>query len=177
MLRASAASNSASTDWAWTVAKTSALVVPFLSSSSRKKPATSSAWPRSVKAASARKDVAFEPFEQLAAISGDAVRLGIMDMRVDEAGHNQARQAVDRHARKARRKIGMIAERDDQAVLDDEQPIGMVADRAALSGIFGDAQQLGAKGVGGHAAPLAQRQDLGKCGDGDHRGFLAGHAG
>jgi hypothetical protein len=51
----SAASNKASTEPGWTVAKTSALVVPWRSSSSRKKAATESAWARSAKAFSAGK--------------------------------------------------------------------------------------------------------------------------
>ncbi len=53
--RASAASNSASTEWAWTVANTSALVVPWRNNSSQNAPATSRACAGSAKAISAGK--------------------------------------------------------------------------------------------------------------------------
>ncbi len=36
------------------------------------------------------EDVAFEPFEQLLAMGGDAVGLGIVDVGVDEAGGRSA---------------------------------------------------------------------------------------
>ncbi len=99
-----------------------------------------------------RKDVPFEPFEQLPAISSDPVGLRIMDMRVDKAGDHQPRETLDRHAGETRGQLGMVAERDDHTLLDHHQPVGMVADRAALCRVLGDAQQFGAEGVRAHAA-------------------------
>ncbi len=74
------------------------------------------------------EDVPFQPVEELFAISRDAVHLRVVDMRIDEAGHDQAGQMFDRHIGEAGREIGIGAARDDDAVFDDQQTVGVVAD-------------------------------------------------
>ena len=55
MPRRAAASNRASTEWAWTEQNTRALVTPLRSISSQNRSAVASAWARSAKASSAGK--------------------------------------------------------------------------------------------------------------------------
>ncbi len=98
-------------------------------------------------------DMALEPLQQLPAVRGDAGDLRIMDVRVDEAGDDQAVQSLDRHAGEAPRQIGMRSHRDDQPVLDHQQPVGIVAHRLrpGVGRVLGNAQYLAAKRL--HAAP------------------------
>ena len=155
MSRSSAASNSASTEPAWTVAKTSALVVPWRSSSSRKKAATASAWRAVGEGLLGREDMAFEPLHELLAVRGDALDLRIMDMRVDEAGDDQAVERLDSDVGERVGEIGMRAAGEDQAVLHHEQAVLEMADRlgAGDGRIVGNAQDLAAEGL--HAAFLS----------------------
>ncbi len=101
-----------------------------------------------------REDVAFEPFEQLFAMRGDAVGLWEMNMRVDEAGHDQPAGMIDDlGASEARGEFVPCAEGGDMAVLDREQPVQVVQDRrrAGRGRIVGNAQQFGAVNGQRHA--------------------------
>ena len=101
------------------------------------------------------EDVPVEPFEQPVAMRGNAVGLRVMDMRVDKAGDDQlARPVRHRRVGEAGCECGMVAERDDDAIVDHQQSIGMVMDGVVTSDlrVVGDAQQFGAVGGEGHAA-------------------------
>ena len=155
MSRSSAASNKASTEPAWTVAKTSALVVPWRSSSSRKKAATPIGMGAVGEGLFGREDMAFEPLHELLAVRGDALDLRIMDMGVDEAGDDQAVERLDFGLGERLGELGMRAAGEDEAVLDHEQAVLEMADRlGARDGrIVGNAQDLAAEGL--HAGFLS----------------------
>ena len=97
--------------------------------------------------------VFLQPVEQLRAVGADDAGLGIMDVRVDEAGHDElALVVVDRGAwRSARQDFARLAHRGDFAVLDSD---GAVLDqpmraRAHQPRVVAKAQDAAANDAGG----------------------------
>ncbi len=93
--------------------------------------------------------VAVEPVDQLRAIGGDDLRLRQMQMRVDEARHDQVRPVIDDlgAVRKLRKQRGGGARRQDEPVADQQQPVLEVAVRRAARcfGIIDKPEQTAAQ--------------------------------
>ena len=94
-----------------------------------------------------REDMALEPLHELLAVRGDALDLRIMDVGVDEARDDQPGERLDVRLGEPLRELGMRAAGEDEAVLDDEQAVLEMADRAGAGDgrIVGNAQDLAAK--------------------------------
>ena len=104
------------------------------------------------------EDVALQPFEQLLAMRGDPVDLWVMNVRIDEAGDDQAGQSLDGDVAGQRGGEGVVrSARDDDAVLDQHQSIGLVPHRvsAGLRRVQRHGQQFAPERApalrGGHA--------------------------
>ncbi|SEF66113.1 hypothetical protein SAMN05216242_103187 [Thauera chlorobenzoica] len=76
--------------------------------------------------------VFFQPGEQLLAVAGDDVGLGVVDVGVDEAGQDQLAAVVgeQRAGRQLGQHCGGGAELGDVAVADDENAVDEVFERA-----------------------------------------------
>ena len=97
-------------------------------------------------------NVPIEPFQQLRAVRCDPIELRIMDMGIDEAGHDQPRQRLGGQVAEARREIGIGPARHDDSAFHHQQPVGLMPHRVGMrSGIAPDRQNLAAKRDGGHA--------------------------
>ena len=77
--------------------------------------------------------MAIQPVKQLFAVRGDMIHLRIMDMGVDKAGDDKAGQMVDRDARIAGCQTCIVATRDDEAVLHNEQPIWFISNGVRMT--------------------------------------------
>ena len=69
--------------------------------------------------------VVVQPVEQLRAIGGDHLRLRIVDVHIDQPGHDErARMIVERRVRRgAGKNVARLADRRDPPVLDENRPV------------------------------------------------------
>ena len=99
-----------------------------------------------------RPHMVVEPVEQLRRVGRDYLRLGIVDMRIDETRHDDvARIVVDGQVRRqAAKHPPRLARADDQSILDDQDAVldvvvaGTFADRRW---IVAEAQQAAPDGA------------------------------
>ena len=86
-------------------------------------------------AAFLREGVFRQPFHQFGAIGGDDLGLGHVQMRVDEARHQQMRTVVDegRVGRQPAQNLRRLAHLADDAVLDDDDAVRDIAHGTGLA--------------------------------------------
>ena len=149
MPRAAAASNSRSTLTLCTVGNTTALVVPWASSASRKRAAPARATAVLGVAHLGREGVGVQPVEQLGAVAGDDVQLRAVDVGVDEAGQDQAAGVLVALPVVAGRLVAGLRA-DDAAVLDQQPVVGAPAHAGGVDvapgGRGGEVEQVAAQG-------------------------------
>jgi hypothetical protein len=81
-----------------------------------------------------------------------------MDMGIDEPGHNETPQRLNRHAPEPGYELMKWPARDDQTFLDDEQAIDFVANRIGMvTRIARHRQQFPAEGADRHVSLAASR--------------------
>ncbi len=108
------------------------------------------------------KGVLLEPVQEVAAGAGDDVGLRVMDVRIDEAGKDQRRAAVDdiRVARQRCEQRLRRAQASHPPILDDEQPVFEVLEavrRGGDAGVVPEMQDRSAESAhvrGGHQASM-----------------------
>jgi hypothetical protein len=112
-----------------------------------------------------REGVALQPVEELGAVAADDVGLGVVDVGVDEAGHQVAPAVVGAGGAGGElgEQLGGGADFGHVTVLHDQQAVGKVLQGAGVRGRVGQAvQHMAAEGQqvrsGGHRA---RRADMG----------------
>ncbi|ENT02637.1 hypothetical protein B989_00639 [Brucella sp. 56/94] len=75
------------------------------------------------------KCIGVEPFQKIGSIGSHDLRLRIMDMRVDEARHNEVRAVIGEFHIRARftADLGIVAKAQDTAVFDQNRTVFDIA--------------------------------------------------